>query len=503
LHQAAGRLEKHGVLVPAILLALYFLVTAVLAIVRPLWFDELFTFYLSRFSSLNELWSNLAAFEPNPPLAYLLTRASFLVLGEGALATRMPSIVGFGLLLLCLYLIAARWCRPQYAWLALLVPLSTSVYHYAHEARPYGLLLGFCGLSLLCWQAAADGRRRLLALFGLALSLAAGLASHYYAVLVFGPLAIGELVRTQARKRVDLAVWAAFALGSSVLLALLPLIRAARSNTGTFWAPAEWTDIPITYEVFFLRALPPALLGALFVGLHVWVTRLPAGEQPGQTPGRFPPVHELAAALVLALLPVLAMVLGKVVTGVFVDRYTVATVAGVSLLLAFGAQRWAGASAVTGTAVVAVFLAWFLVIGAATYRHLAPQAAIPAQVSAFLAEHCREPLPIAVARSHRFLQLAHYAEPALAQRLVYLSDREASLRFLRHETDELALRGLSSVIALRVVDFGDFTRTHERFYVYGNYGWLVPTLEERGAELEEIATEGDQPLFLVQMPKKP
>jgi hypothetical protein len=44
----------------------------------------------------------------------------------------------------------------------MLFPLITNAYPYAYEARPYGLLLGFCGLSLLCWQSAAEGQSRLL-----------------------------------------------------------------------------------------------------------------------------------------------------------------------------------------------------------------------------------------------------------------------------------------------------------------------------------------------------
>ena len=49
---------------------------------------------------------------------------------------------------------ATLWAAHR-PWLALLVPLCTNAYYYAHEARAYALVLGCGGLSVLCWQAAA------------------------------------------------------------------------------------------------------------------------------------------------------------------------------------------------------------------------------------------------------------------------------------------------------------------------------------------------------------
>src|SRR5207244_3146972 len=112
-----------------------------------------------------------------------------------------------------------------------------------------GLVLGCCGLSVLCWQAAAEGRCRWLALSGLALSLAAGLCAHYYAVLLFLPLVVGELLRTRVRQRLDFAMWTALGVGGSALVLLLPLVYAARTNTGTFWAPARWGQAIETYPI--------------------------------------------------------------------------------------------------------------------------------------------------------------------------------------------------------------------------------------------------------------
>ena len=48
---------------------------------------------------------------------------------------------------------------------------------YAHEARPYALVLALAGIALVAWQAAAEGRRRRVALFSLGFALAAALCS--------------------------------------------------------------------------------------------------------------------------------------------------------------------------------------------------------------------------------------------------------------------------------------------------------------------------------------
>ena len=78
--------------------------------------------------------------------------------------------------------------------------------------------------------------RRPLALAGLWLSLAAAVSTHYYAVLIFLPLAAGELTRTWTTKRVDFAIWAALLLGLLPLLAYMPLMAESRKYAATFWS---------------------------------------------------------------------------------------------------------------------------------------------------------------------------------------------------------------------------------------------------------------------------
>ncbi len=68
-----------------------------------------------------------------------------VALGDGLLATRLPSLVGFGLGCVCLGLFVRRRVGLAGGTVALLVPSVTAGYDYAYEARPYGLLLGASG----------------------------------------------------------------------------------------------------------------------------------------------------------------------------------------------------------------------------------------------------------------------------------------------------------------------------------------------------------------------
>ena len=129
----------------------------------------------------------------------------------------------------------------------MLFPLVTGAYYYATEARPYGLVLGFSGLALLCWQAATEKDRRLLSLAGLAASLAAAISCHYHAVFVLAALGFAEAVRSRTLRRLDLPLWAALSLGVAPLLAFFPLIRRAIGYSTTFWAKSRWMSAPEFY----------------------------------------------------------------------------------------------------------------------------------------------------------------------------------------------------------------------------------------------------------------
>src|SRR3954467_12547732 len=88
---------------------LYFPLTILRAAARPMWFDELFTFYISRMS-LGNIWTILSSgIEPNPPLSYWLTHFSMGLFGKNEIAVRLPAIAGYWLMSICLFFFVRRY----------------------------------------------------------------------------------------------------------------------------------------------------------------------------------------------------------------------------------------------------------------------------------------------------------------------------------------------------------------------------------------------------------
>src|ERR1017187_2720902 len=71
-------------------------------------------------------------------------------------AIRFPELIGFLAASLCLFHFIRRRTNALYGLVGMLACGITGAYPFAYEARPYGLVLGFCGLALVCWQAATE-----------------------------------------------------------------------------------------------------------------------------------------------------------------------------------------------------------------------------------------------------------------------------------------------------------------------------------------------------------
>ena len=113
---------------------------------RPLWHDEIFTQYVASASATAGLWNVLSTgVDLNPPLYYLCVRIAAAIVGEGAVATRLPSTLGFLVACLALYVFMRRRVHPWFAIVAALALPMTSAVIYAYEGRPYGPAAGTVG----------------------------------------------------------------------------------------------------------------------------------------------------------------------------------------------------------------------------------------------------------------------------------------------------------------------------------------------------------------------
>lgn len=498
-------IDRRARLLLVLLLSVVAAVTLVLAHRKPLWTDELYSYYVSKLPGIDDMWSTLATGVEQTPLSFHLgTRASLEVLGDGNIAMRLPELLGFLLMSVCLFLFVERRTSPLYGLLAAIFPIATIAYGYAYEARAYGLVLGFCAAALLCWQVAAEGgRHRRLAALGTAASLAAAVGSHYYAVLVVIPLLVGEVTRSTVRQQVDWLVLGSFCGALVPLAVFAPLIAEAEDYSTTFWAQPTWhAAIRFYPDSLMDRALGVVLaVCAVMVVFAAWRardSRRPAGF-------RLPPSHELAALVMLVLLPFFGVALGKLVTGAFTDRYVLSALVGIAILLAFGAwwtDRGVPILGVSLLLVLAVFAGARLVD---RYDVATLDADEQDQALAFLQERRQAGEPIVVASPHDFFEMSHRVSQEGGPRLVYLSDLALSRKYLETDAVELGVIGMSDIAPLRVEPFRPFVASHARFRVYGRHrawDWLTSELRARGAETRVIARnpQNHTPLVEVSRP---
>ncbi len=483
-------------------LVLYLAITCTLARQKLFWNDELFTLYISRLPRLVDIWSILdTGVEQLPPTFHILTRTFMWLFGENHLAVRLPEILGMGLMSLCLFFVVAHRASTTYGVVAMILPLVTQAYYYAYEARPYGLVLGFSAASLFCWQSAAEGRRRILSLVGLTAALTAALATHYYSVLLFVPLAAGELARSIMRKRVDLRIWLAFFIATIPLWIFLPLIQAGRRHTSTFWAKPRWHDVVGFYHNLFSSGPFPLLAILLLLALYA-IIRPYRGERDHTASARVP-VHEVVAAVGYLAIPAVAVLLAKLVTGAFTDRYAITGVVGLALIIPWGAYHILDRRETMGALLAVILCSWFVVTdGIKLAAKLRQDRADHHETYDFFRASAPIGLPLAIASPHVFFQLSHYAPPDFASRFVYLADSAASLRHLQTDTPEIGIQEFRRWTPMLIEDYRPYVGAHPRFLLYGDmsrWAWLLSELVAKGARIELVALDGAIPLYLVDL----
>ena len=506
-NRLAQQVDGTRVLPIAVLSLLYLAVTVVLAQRKLMWNDELYTYYMARLPSMSDVWAALMSRgEQTPPFFYFTTRVSFDLFGVNNLSVRLPEMLGFWMMLACLYVFVARRASTLSGLCAAAFPLVTIAYLFAFEARPYGLLLGCGALALVSWQSVTLNRHRAVSLVCLAASVAAMVSTQYYGVLILLPLALGEAVLSLMRRRLDIAVWAAMAASIVPLVLLLPLIRTGAAYSSAFWSPPQWVNVPD----FYIDLLTPAIVPVAFIlvlgGVHAMVLGNDRPTEP-TAPTRVLPLHEIAAAGGFIVIPFVCVVLAKVATGAFVNRYAIPAVIGFAVLAGFGTatvfRRSPGMRLVIG-----LCLAGWFVLGQArefiepTGFSLPVSEASVSRPTEWLAG--RDPqLPVVVADAQTFTVLSHYGSPMIRSRIVYLADPELALKHLGHNSVE---RGMLDLLRpwfhMNVVAFEPYVAAHSRFLVYGDFvrlaflNWLLPELHARGWRTELLNRRGDNLLLL-------
>ena len=460
---------------------------------RPFWFDEIFTVHLAGLPTVGDILQALSkGVDAQPPLFHLITRLVQRLFGNGEVATRLPALAGYLLMTVCLYLFVRRRTNSLFGCVAALFPAVTLAFEYSYEARPYGMVLGFSALALWCWQEAATGLHRKLALAGLWLSLSLAVASHYYAVLAFVPIAMGELIRIVQRRRIDLPIAIAGGLAGMVALAHLPLIHGVMAS----YSEHPWNSVTLrfTYEAFQSILLPAAVPMALsFVALYLMCLVDDTPEPPALC-GAGLTAAETGACLGYLLLPACGYLLGRTVTHMMTDRYVLSLVVGLAVLFACAFYNASRGRAIAGLALLVIMGGTFV---ARNGTRLWKSQQNP--YSTFSLPSQNPDLPLVVGSPLYFAPLVHYGNSNVTSRMVYLFDSDLAYRYLGMNATDRNVEIAGPVFRWPVTRYGDFASAHPRFFLFSSPGsnWVEKKLVADGARLELLSSQAESALYLV------
>ena len=461
------------------LFASLFALLAWRASVKPFWHDEIYTI-LEAELPVATLWRALQdGIDLQPPLNALLTRGIHLIVGVGPIVTRLPAIAGFLLAVVFIFIIVLRRTNGLIATSAVLLLCTTQAWGYATDARGYGLTFGAFAIAMFAWTEAAAGRHPTRNWILLAVSLAAGIWAHYYFVLAFLPIGIGEITRQVRLKRFMPEAWLAMAASVLLTAPLWPLASAASAQRTTFWAVPTW-NVPsayrhITGSVFSYKAVIVVLgvLAAVEIARRARARRWP----------RVIASHEIAAAVGCMAIPLFGILLGQWIGAFYVGYITFAAV-GFAMVLptsawAFLPENKVGDWLLAGTMVIAMFP---VANGALAERGPVRDAASDYPM---VVDWLRREEPLIFNGGATYLEIWYALPESARPRFIYLADPQGARRDSGgFDTVELGYLALSRWTDLPAVPLSEYVAAHPRFWLYSiDRNAALLTLREMGAQL--------------------
>jgi hypothetical protein len=490
--------------------------SALHAVAKPFWYDEICTVVVCRLSSASEIWNALNhAVDTNPPAYYLVARFARQLVQDDHLGYRLPSILGLMGTVFCIYVILSRRVSRLSALVGATFVLCTPLAVYAYEARPYSLMIACISCAILAWQRIEDSwRYALLA----AISLAAAASLHYYAILVWPAFIVAETSVWIFHRRFRVRAWASILAGALPLLLYLKLLlKLHQALAPDFWAQPSFMQVLtapnwLFYLGHFWGFTFSAGITAIFLYFDFANTAAPG--EPGRRPvgKKVLTIGEQVLIFMLLWLPVIAVVAAKITHGGMTERYMMPTILG-------GALAFGYLSSKVPRAVAAILLVLFLTSYALSSFHVVKSAlngslldqrtAATHEVQAIVAEDDQAGLPIVISNAVRYLPLAYYT-PVESNRMLYtIADSDAAVRFSANKNDSVdrALLVLRQYFPIQVEDYGGFVSRHREFLVVAGSGrglgegfeWLPVRLALEGNTVRLLSTTAGTEIYKVTM----
>lgn len=504
----AGQIERRKLAFLACFSIIFFAACLLIAATKVMVFDELSTYYPAKLPTISELLAFFSeGLDVHTPTSALLMRASIAVFGDNHAAIRVPYIIGFWLMSIGVFRFVSRRCSPIYGAAAMIFPLITSVFYYACETRPYALLMGLTAVALVCWQQILENERRAISLLGLWICLAACISLHYYAILIWIPFGLAELARCWERKRPDWPVWIVIISALSPLLLFIPAIHAARAAyVSGMWSRPHFSQIENSYRFMLTLSFAPTLAVLILWAL---ISRSIPSKPASPSGPVLAPWPERVLVGSLALLPAFGVPL-SILTGGFVERYTLASIVGITIFLAFTACTRSRGDRLLAATMVVCFMGWFLLKTSSTVRRqmiesggLPMHTAQPFQARTWMRDVEQSTLPVAATPAILFFQLQHYVPPSLHSRIYYLANRKDAMYYDGADSGDTNLMQFSRRLPLQVPGYDSFVASNRRFLLCAettNPTWHIEQLLHDGAHLKLLRRQDTYFLFDVTMP---
>ena len=473
--------------------------------------DEMYEFQTDSVGSVAELVHVQRTWPISlDPLAYhLLAHAGMKGFGVGAFGLRLPALVGFLGMQVCLFFFVREMAGERAGCLAAGFPALAAALFYSTEGRPYGLMLGLYAAALLCWQGAVKQGigsreqgveiRRMWWLVGLAVALAATINAHYFGVLLLVPVCAAEGYRTLERRRVDWPMWTAIGLGMAGFAGTAPFLKGAGEFKKNYYngGTVGMHDITRAYRTIFVdyTKMGMAAQHLWMAGLVVFAVGLVWGCRWASRRGE---VRVLGAEWVLlgvlAGLPFFGYLMARFVTHSIEVRYVLGALVGISAMFGVAKGPWLRRDGVFAIALVAMGLG---IVGAGAVRIQAEQRKTAEKMASLVLPDGVRAALAASADGRLYVQDMgafeedRYYEPDAEVRarmtLVYSAAEE--MRWNRHDTMALTATHMEHFAGVPVVSYEALRATpgeHVFVLFHTGWDWTDEAFREDGAKVRGV-----------------
>jgi len=493
---ALAWLEAHPVCLAVLILLASARLVLNRAFNRPLWHDELFTFYIAQAGSFHKMILQTQTVDLNPPLYYMAARFVFHFMHPSNLAVRLPSATAFLLAGLLLFVFVGRRLGPIYGAFSALVLLGSTYQTFAFEARPYSFVLCFLALTMVGWQRATDNEQtgRIGALALVVVGGAGLLLSHVLALVAYCGFFLAELVRFLIRRKPDWPTWLALTLPLSCIWFFIPLIKSHDAGVFPDKFQASVERLLLAYGEAWTDIAPLIAIAAIVI-VFLGVQKSEMSSDRKWSSLSFP---EAVLAAYLVLVPLFITLVFMRSHSAYFPRYGAVSIIGIAVFVPWFFAYWTKSNRLAGLACFLVFLLGLYspAIFLRLFQRFAGQPAAAADYAT--TGESRTPLsqmhpelPLVDASGLTFLEMDHQVSDAAARRLYYLTDTPSAVQYA-HATIFEGFGELKDQFSIRsnVEPYTQFIQQHRTFLVYGTFDfpedWLLRKLLADGAELKYL-----------------